>query len=130
MAKRAERTYGKADWKPRANLGPAVERRLARPAKKSPQPPPLISRPNIEVKTWGEIKAMIEAQGVTDADPVFMVDIGPDLERIFISRDYMGQVEIADEPLFSPPPQGTPPSVPPAWGRRRRTPSAGPLAVC
>jgi hypothetical protein len=54
------------------------------------------TKPNLGAKTWGEIKTMIEAEGVTNDDPVFMVDIGPDPKKIFVSRDYVGQVEISD----------------------------------
>jgi len=50
------------------------------------------------VKTWGEIKALIEGQGVTDDDPIFLIDLGPNLEEVVVKRDYVGQIEISDEP--------------------------------
>ncbi len=49
------------------------------------------------LKTWGEIKSMISAAGVRDNDPVFMIDLGPDLPELFVSRDSDGCVEIADD---------------------------------
>jgi hypothetical protein len=57
------------------------------------------------VKTWGEIKAQVEAQGVTDDDPIFLIDLGPDAEEVFVKRDYVGQIEISDEPPSSPVPE-------------------------
>ena len=83
MTKSAQRANGRAAGKQRA----------AEP-----------TEPDIKVKTWGEIKAMIESQGVTDDDLIFMVDLGPAPEKVFVSRDYVGQVEISD----GPPPSAAP----------------------
>jgi hypothetical protein len=48
------------------------------------------------VRTWGEIKMMAREAGVADDDLVFMVDIGPNVDRIYVSRDINGFIEIGD----------------------------------
>lgn len=52
----------------------------------------------IDVATWGEIKKMAEALGVTDDSKIFYIDIGPHFEKLYISKDKIG-VEIVDDPI-------------------------------
>lgn len=40
------------------------------------------------VRTWGELKAMIEAAGVKDDDPVYGIDIGPYAGRVVVEREW------------------------------------------
>lgn len=47
--------------------------------------------------TWGELKALVEAGGVTDADPVFEIDLGPYAEKVVVRRDGLG-VTVEDDP--------------------------------
>lgn len=45
--------------------------------------------------TWGEFKALVERQGVTDRDNIFLIDVGPEKLPLFVSLDAYG-VEITD----------------------------------
>lgn len=51
------------------------------------------------MRTWGEIKRAIEAAGVKDAEPVFLIDIGPDAP-IQVDRDRYGWLEICSDALL------------------------------
>ncbi len=42
---------------------------------------------------------MVEELGVCDDDPVFMIDVGPNTDRICILKDGAG-VEISDDPVL------------------------------
>lgn len=51
------------------------------------------------VKTWGQIKQQVEARGVRDDTPVFLIDIGPGVEDVCVNIDRVG-AEIADDPVL------------------------------
>jgi len=53
------------------------------------------------LRTWDEIKAMIDAK-VRGSDLVFMIDLGPELNEIFVNRDNSDPalVEIGDHPVI------------------------------
>lgn len=70
---------------------------LIRPPKQPKLPTKLPGDP----KTWAEIKSLIEDAGVLDTDFVYLIDVGPDLKRIFINRDVRfgrSLIEIGDNP--------------------------------
>ena len=51
----------------------------------------------------GDIKRMIENAGVKDDDHVFMIDLGPELDQVYVNRDDNGEhtmVEIGDHPVI------------------------------
>ncbi len=52
------------------------------------------------LKNWGDLKKMIESAGIKDDDIIFMVDIGPEVHKLFISKivniDGRNLVEISD----------------------------------
>lgn len=53
------------------------------------------------LRTWGEIKSMIEHDlDVKDDDYVFMIDIGPNADKLFKDNDGTdGGIEISDDPI-------------------------------
>lgn len=59
----------------------------------SPSKPKLLSG---LPKTWGEIKALIDAK-ISDDSRIYMIDIGPNVDKVFVSTDEAG-VEITDHP--------------------------------
>lgn len=54
------------------------------------------------IRTWGQIKQMIKDAGVNDDDLIFSIDLGADLEQVYINRDNISctkaLVEIGDHP--------------------------------
>ena len=48
------------------------------------------------LRTWGQLKSMIERAGVKDDDKIFGLDIGPYAKKIVVDRDEEG-VEIEDD---------------------------------
>jgi hypothetical protein len=49
--------------------------------------------------TWGEFKALVEAQGVKDSDDIFYIDVhAPTADTIDVKRGVDGSVLIQEDP--------------------------------
>ena len=58
----------------------------------------IVSDPLRGLRTWGKIKEMID-RVVKNTDKVFLIDIGPQVNRLYISKDDLDMVEIGDSLL-------------------------------
>ena len=57
------------------------------------------------LRSWGQIKRLVEEAGVTDDDLVYQIDIGPVLNNLYVDK-FEGMVEIGDHPSIVRPDGG------------------------